>query len=190
MQEAVVRITRGPTTVAEQLSGLSLASRTTSGRSPGATTYPLRIAYALGAAISAISIPIELFMKFLRFPNCKLRRARPARDSENRGSKSYHSWLAARFPVVDRFRYAAGTLMKRDLSSEAAAARGLFDRMRFVEAYTIYRRVYNGLPFHSQPLHARHISAFIRVLYATGRRREVDFYHRQLADVYARRPSV
>jgi len=65
---------------------------------------------------------------------------------------------------------------KKDLNK----AKDLFFSWKLHEAYAIFRRFFDSLPFSPQPEHALYLSYFIRCLLELGKERELNFYLDQI----------
>lgn len=67
---------------------------------------------------------------------------------------------------------------------ELEKAKEHFQALRLQDAYTLFRRFYDRLPFRHQPEHAEYMGMFIRVLYELGRENELFFYRKELEKLF------
>lgn len=74
--------------------------------------------------------------------------------------------------------------MKKEQLSDLIRARELFSALRLQEAYPLFRRFFDQLPFNPQAEHAENFGLFIRVLYELGKEEELNFYQRALEKLY------
>lgn len=74
--------------------------------------------------------------------------------------------------------------MKKEQLSDLIRARELFSALRLQEAYPLFRRFFDQLPFNPVSEHAENFGLFIRVLYELGKEEELNFYQRALEKLY------
>jgi hypothetical protein len=79
--------------------------------------------------------------------------------------------------------------MENKIKSDLEKARALFFSWRLLEAYNIFRRYYDRLPFKPEPEHAQYIGMFIRTMLELGKDFELKFYMGELEKIYARTKS-
>ena len=63
-------------------------------------------------------------------------------------------------------------------------AREHFYAWRMLEAYNIFRRFFDRLPFSPEKEHAEYIGPFVRVLFELGKEFELKFYLAELEKLY------
>ena len=63
-------------------------------------------------------------------------------------------------------------------------AKVYFYSWRMLEAYNIYRRYFDRLPFAPEKEHAEHIGLFVRILFELGKEFELKFYLSELERHY------
>lgn len=68
-------------------------------------------------------------------------------------------------------------------------AKGHFYSLRLNEAYTLFRRFFDRLPFNPEQSHAEYIGMFARVLAELGKTSELKFYMGELERWYAKSPD-
>ncbi|NBX75461.1 MAG: hypothetical protein EBQ92_02820 [Proteobacteria bacterium] len=68
---------------------------------------------------------------------------------------------------------------KKDLDK----AKDLFFSWKLHEAYAVFRRFFDRLPFSPQPEHALYLSYFVRCLLELGKERELNFYLNQIENL-------
>ena len=78
------------------------------------------------------------------------------------------------------------TASPHDMLSQA---KGHFYSLRLNEAYALFRRYFDRLPFHPEPGHAEFIGMFARVLVELGKTSELKFYMGELERWHAKCPD-
>lgn len=79
---------------------------------------------------------------------------------------------------------ASKVAMNQNFKEELEKGKTLFYSWKLQEAYVIFRRFFDRLPFSPQQEHALYLSFFIRCLLELGKERELDFYLRQIESLY------
>lgn len=68
-------------------------------------------------------------------------------------------------------------------------AKAHFYAWRMPEAYSIFRRFFDRLPFAFDPAHAEYIAVYVRLLAEMGKDREMAFYRGIVEGIYRRKPD-
>jgi len=79
--------------------------------------------------------------------------------------------------------------MDPKIQNSLAEARTHAHALRFVEAYNLFRRYFDRLPFQPEESHAEYISLFVRILFELGRDFDLKFYLQELEKIYDRTGS-
>ena len=74
--------------------------------------------------------------------------------------------------------------MNEKFQKDMERGKELFYAWKLPEAYAIFRRFFDRLPFSPEPAHAIYLSFFIRCLLELGKERELEFYLRQIESLY------
>lgn len=77
-----------------------------------------------------------------------------------------------------------------DFSAQLREAKEHFYGCRLVEAYHLFRRYFDRIPFAPEAGHAEYIGMYVRVLEELGKRSELDFYVAELERWFERAPSL
>lgn len=80
--------------------------------------------------------------------------------------------------------------MESKIKIDLEKAKTLFYSWRLLEAYQIFRRYYDRLPFKPEPEHAEYIGMFTRTLLELGKDWELKFYMGELEKLYKQSKSV
>jgi tetratricopeptide (TPR) repeat protein len=76
--------------------------------------------------------------------------------------------------------------MESKTKTDLEKAKALFYSWRLLEAYQIFRRYYDRLPFKPEPEHAEYIGMFTRTLLELGKDWELKFYMSELEKLYGK----
>src|SRR4051812_46493744 len=76
--------------------------------------------------------------------------------------------------------------MKTKIEDQLEEAKAHFYAWRMLDAYNLFRRFFDRLPFQPDPRHAEYIGIFVRILGELGRISELKFYVAALERQYAR----
>src|SRR4051794_14571384 len=76
--------------------------------------------------------------------------------------------------------------MDSKILKQLEAAKGHFYAWRMAEAYALFRRFFDRLPFQPSVEHARYLPLFIRVLAELGKLGELEFYIGELEKLHQR----